>query len=131
MFSNRIISQYKRTCEISKALKPSLQTFRSFHTSIIWNSNKIISIGYNTNKTHPKSLDFNYPWASFGVHAELMSVLRGRLENYKGFSIYIVRTDNNNETALSKPCEFCSKLIKLMQFEEIFYSGEFGECCEF
>lgn len=49
----------------------------------------------------------------------------------KKLNIFIVRVNNQNEIKSSAPCIYCSKIIKLLEFNKIIYSEEnktFTEC---
>ena len=59
--NNSVLKKFRRSIEITKALKPSKATGRAFHSTLIFNKNKLISIGVNNyNKTHPLINKYNY-----------------------------------------------------------------------
>lgn len=122
--------RFDNLIEIGRALKPSKQTLRAFHVAAIYKKNKLISIGFNCKKTHPKVIKYGYPYP-VAIHAETLSVIRGKLENYKGFELFVIRISNENKIVLSRPCSFCEKLIKLMQFDRVYFSNENGLMIKF
>jgi hypothetical protein len=40
------------------------------------------------------------------------------------------RIDRNDKVAMGKPCKHCQKLLKDVDFKEIFYSNEQGNFCK-
>jgi cytidine deaminase len=120
------VNRVNKIIKIARALKPLQQHFRSFHLAAIYKKNQLISIGTNTQKTHPKTIEYGYPFPAESVHAECLAVIRGRLEDYSGYDLIVVRINNRNELALSKPCKYCQHLLNKMNFNSIIYSGENG-----
>lgn len=116
------MKQILKLIEFARALKPARQDLREFHVCGIFRKNKLISLACNTRKSHPLSIRHNYPFASKGTHAELLAILRGKQENYKGYDLFVLRLDNNGKINYSKPCPFCTELIKKTEFSNVWYS---------
>lgn len=119
-------NQIKKTIEIARALKPLKQCFREWHCAVIFDGNIIKSIGYNTSKTHPRSRDFGYPYPEKCLHAETMAVIRGKLEDYRGHDLIVIRVDNNGKLNNSKPCKYCEFLLRRLNFNSIIFSDSKG-----
>lgn len=115
-----------RMVEMAKALKPAKQELRAFHLAGIFKRNRLVSLAYNTRKTHPKAIRYGYPFATEALHAECLCVIRGKLENYEGHDLVVIRLDNNGKLNQSKPCKFCGELISKMNFDTIAYSDNLG-----
>ena len=90
-------------------------------------NNRIISIGVNKYKTHPKQI--NHHTGEFGVsiHAELDALLRAK-GNVEGSTIYISRKSKDGSiTNLAKPCANCLKLLISFRIKYIVYSIHEGK----
>lgn len=84
---------------------------------ILTKGNKIISLGFNKYKTHPKSLsEFKY------IHAELDAVLDNKFTDLDGCTAYIYREHKDGTPALAKPCPTCMQTLKLAGIKKICYS---------
>lgn len=84
---------------------------------VIAKGNRVMSWGYNRDKTHSKS---PHAWAY--IHAEFDAIRRLNPEELKGSSIYIYRQKKDGTPALARPCESCFKLIKDLGIKEICYT---------
>lgn len=124
------MKRYLLLIEIARAMKPLHQQLRAFHVAAIFKKNRLVSIGWNTLKTHPKTIEF-YPYHQKATHGEALAIIRGRLENYRGHDLFVLRLDNNESINYSKPCKFCQTFIKFMEFDNVFYSDNDGQMKEF
>ncbi len=122
-----------RSVEIARALKSKYATGRSFHITVIFDKNKIISIGINNYlKTHPKSYKYmkkevvNESGYLPSIHSELSAVLKLGEEDCSNYSFINVRLDNNNQINNSRPCSGCIELLKQVGFNQFHYSNEKG-----
>lgn len=127
------MKQYYKLIEIARALKPAHQNLRAFHVAGIFNKRgRLISIGFNTRKTHPKTIQF-YPDFKYGkaTHSEALAVIRAKLENFSGHYMIVVRIDNNNQVNLSSPCCHCAAFLRTLNFDNIYYSDSNGNMQKF
>lgn len=85
--------------------------------AVLVKKNKIVSVGWNTCKTHPKS-----PHQFKTIHAEFMAILGVHPKDLQDAHIYVYRERKNGEPALAKPCETCYNLIQQVGIETVFYS---------
>ena len=101
--------------------------------------NKIISSGFNCNKTHPLQKIYNAERFSedgiHSLHAEthaLLPLLKKDID-WNNVSIYISRNryDNGKLTfGMARPCKSCMALIKAVGIKKIFYTTNEGFCEE-
>lgn len=111
-------------------MKPLHQQLRAFHVAAIFKKNSLVSVGWNTLKTHPKTIEC-YPYHQKATHGEALAIIRGRLENYSGHDLYVIRVDNRGQINYSKPCKFCETFIEFMKFDNVFYSDDNGQMKQF
>ena len=118
---------FKRFEEIAYSLTDSVHspTLRCRHFSFIFHCNRIISIGYNKEKTTPFNLKFGYHKLC-GVHSECDSLANVRQKNLKHCSIAVLRIDRNNKLNMSKPCQFCANVLRHFDIGDIYYTNENG-----
>lgn len=102
--------------------------------------NKIISTGFNKDRTDPLQKKYNnqrnipdsYPHK---VHAEvdaIKHIIDLDIE-WKNVSIYIYRKLKDRPFGLARPCKSCMKLIKDLGIKDVFYTTDEGyvyECIE-
>jgi dCMP deaminase len=88
--------------------------------AVIVKGNKIISVGFNKNKTHTKS---NHAWKR--LHAELCAIIKAK-QDLTGSSIYVYRETKNGNLGLSRPCASCMEAIKEAGINKIYYTTETG-----
>lgn len=110
---------------------------RSLHlksqvASMIYEKNKIISMGVNSPKSHP----FSAKCGTFkeNIHAELKAIIDASKIDFtpeKG-TIYIARRSKSLEPnpACSYPCRFCWGAIKEMSIRKIICYDVNGEPCK-
>ena len=92
--------------------------------AVIVKKNRVVSMGFNKNKTHPKSTHiFNR------IHAELNAILKAQ-ENIEGASIYIYREQLNGTLGLAKPCKSCQSIIMKAGIISIHYTSYDGYISE-
>lgn len=87
------------------------------HGCVIVDKNRVISVGFNKDKTHTKSI---HKW-NF-LHAEISALIGLEFEKTKGCTAYIYREDKSGNPAMSRPCEACFLALKLAGIKRIFYS---------
>lgn len=95
-------------------------THRQFHLgSVIVKKNKVISIGFNQAKTHPKSTHrYNQ------IHAELDAIISAERKELRNCDIYIYREQADGRLAISKPCSYCESAILKAGIRRVFYTDD-------
>jgi deoxycytidylate deaminase len=91
------------------------------HGAAIVKGNKIISLGFNKNKTNPNS---NHIYKTH--HAELDVILKSRREDLSDCVLYIYRETKNGELGNSYPCQYCQELLKKVNIKSVCYSTPEG-----
>lgn len=124
---HKYLSLAKNACKFSD--------FRDHHLgSVIIYKGKVLSIGYNTNKTNPlqehynKFRGYDITKARNSLHAEMMAICKCKdmdIEWNKA-SIYIYRQHKNGIKALARPCKACERAIKDLGIKNIYYTVENG-----
>lgn len=99
--------------------------------------NKVISVGYNTTKSHPIQKEYNiyrntknrtYDTNKMNnsLHAEMMCLLNAK-KHFKGdfskCSIYIYSTKKDGSTRLTRPCNACMRYIDELGIKNIYYTN--------
>jgi deoxycytidylate deaminase len=84
--------------------------------SVIVRGSKIISVGTNNIKTHPKS---THP--HFSLHSEMAAVLLAK-QDLRGCEIYVYRETKDGVSAIARPCTYCFPFIKEAGLKEVHYS---------
>lgn len=124
MIHNRFIEVARAVALSSLGTGPNSQ-FRL--GSVLVYKKRIISSGVNSHHTDRKMLKF-YPYPF--VHAESAAIFKRGLDNCYGCVLYSCRVKKDGTIALSKPCQFCSDLIKEVGIKRVVYSiseNEYGE----
>lgn len=103
----------------------------------VYNKQHILSVGYNSNKTHPiqsaynKFRNFNNQnhYCPDKVHAEIhcLSLLKEYVDlDYSRISLYIVRITRDGTKGIARPCIACMNYIKKLGIRKIYYTTEYG-----
>ena len=85
--------------------------------AIVTKGNRILGLGVNVNKTHPKS---NGRFKT--LHAEHSAILDAGLNELQGSTVYVFRSTKDTLPANSKPCPSCYKLLKEAGVKEVYFS---------
>lgn len=98
---------------------------RCFHVAFILKKNRVLSIGWNKQTTHPLIKKYNYqPFSK--THAELAAVVKFGEIDCSNLDLAVLRINKNNKLDLSKPCSGCSHMIHQLNFKNIYYTTQFG-----
>lgn len=94
---------------------------------------KILSIGFNTSKTHPlqENIDFNYfkcDDCTGKLHAETMVLypFYRNSTNLSGATIVTYREKKDGTLGNSRPCNRCLSLIKRLGIKKLMYTTDTG-----
>lgn len=86
----------------------------------------LLSIGYNSSKTHPFQARFGKNRHAVHWHAETLcisnAINRNHAELLAKSTMYVVRITMGNEPALSRPCQGCAKAIHTHRIRRVLYS---------
>jgi deoxycytidylate deaminase len=125
---------FSKIVEVSYALiNKHNADLRCRHFSFVLDKNKIVSIGLNSLKTHPKNLKYNYVNKLnenisdiVGTHSELSAVIKLGEEDCSGLTLVNTRINRNDELDFSAPCSGCCDMIKQLNFKNIYFSNNMG-----
>ena len=118
----------KRTIDIAKVMCPLNIEHRCSHIAFLIRCGKIVHIGTNSCKSHPKTLEYDYKNHQLvGLHAELSVCMKSGKEDLRDFKMVVIRFNRNNKMANSKPCCGCQSVIKQFNVGEVWYSNSHGE----
>lgn len=127
--------KFQKYIEIAKGLFPSDFTNKTFHVTFLVKNRKIIKIGLNSYKTHPRNLRYAYKGKAdnvdirrfVAVHSELSAVLKYGKEDCSDCTFINVRIDKNGEATMSEPCNGCKDLLSSVGFKKIYFTNKQGE----
>lgn len=91
------------------------------HVSLIVVRNRIISIGTNQHKSHPRARQIGYRYDE--VHSELDALIR--CKERKNLELVNFRFNRFGEMRISRPCDLCAPWCKMM-FDRIYFSTRTG-----
>jgi deoxycytidylate deaminase len=94
--------------------------------AIIAKGNRIIGIGHNKIKSHPKQINRYTGKAGRAVCAELSAIINSR-GNLSKCTICIVRITKDGKLAMAKPCQYCQSYIEEAGIKNIIYTNSNGE----
>lgn len=92
----------------------------------ILDKNRVVSVGFNQYKTHPKLAETT-EWPC--LHAETHALFKVGIENVQGMSLYVLRMGRDGLIKLAKPCEVCDHWIVQAQLASVYWSvsnNEYG-----
>ena len=89
------------------------------HVSIIFSGNRIISVGINQHKSHPKAKEIGYRFDE--VHSELDALLKCRQR--KNIELFNFRFNRFGEQRISRPCCLCAPWCKMI-FNKIYFTND-------
>lgn len=124
---------FQRLEEITRALKPSQQTGKSFHTTFVYRGSKLLCIANNNyNKNHLHYRFGAYQPTKSGskkyiacLHSECAALIKLGLEDCSHLTFVNCRVDNNGNPAISKPCANCQRVLNQVGYKKIwYYNGE-------
>ena len=114
--------------KIAKEICTSNLELRTAHVAFLVRKGVILSLGWNTRKTHPKVLKHPYHEGALGTHAELKCIVNyGLYENFTSTELLVLRYDRNEVLNISRPCEGCQSVIKMSNIKHVYYSNEKGD----
>lgn len=129
---------YQRALEISRALKPKVQSGKSHHVCFLIRKSKIICIGVNNYKKTHNQNRFGVYQNHKGfkteyrpcVHAEGNLLIKNGETDISDCELLNIRIDNSGKPNMAKPCLNCFGVLSSLDGppKKVFYSDEGGEC---
>lgn len=90
--------------------------------AVIAKKNKIISMGINKKKTHPRQVNHYTNIVGSSIHAELDAIIRAPHNLLENSTIYVARLLRNNKIGLTKPCKSCIAIFKEYKIKTMVYT---------
>jgi tRNA(Arg) A34 adenosine deaminase TadA len=88
---------------------------------VISRGRKIVGLGFNKSKTHPKSMA-HYQ----NIHAEFSAILNGCEEDLEGCVAYVYRETKSGDLGMARPCSACYQALKRVGIKKVYYTTEQG-----
>lgn len=85
---------------------------------VVVRKNRVVSFGFNSRKSHPKSPIPRW----FCIHAELSACMGIPADKLHGSDVYVVRLTKTGKYAMSKPCPFCETMLRGAKVRRAFYT---------
>lgn len=94
------------------------------HVSLVYHKNRIVSIGRNYFKTHPKAKELGYLYNE--MHSEL-DAYRKVPKHFRGKKLTLinVRMNAQGNLRMSRPCSVCTNWC-IEVFDKIYYTDNEG-----
>lgn len=86
--------------------------------AMIVQKNRVLSVGYNSSKTHPISSATKMQQ----IHAEMHALVRSSGADLNGAEVIVARARPSGKPGLSKPCETCEALLRRAGIRKVFYT---------
>ena len=94
------------------------------HVSIIVHKHKIVSVGMNRFKTHPKAKEIGYMYEEMHSELDAYRKVPKQLRGCK-FDLINVRYNKFGTMRMSRPCELCMPWCREV-FDRIYYTTDEG-----
>ncbi len=78
----------------------------------------IISVGFNTPKTHTISIDTNMQQ----LHAEMSAIIQVPYRDLNGCDLIVARATRGGKPGMAKPCRHCEALISKCNPRRVYYT---------
>lgn len=96
-------------------------TFRQQVGAVLYDKNKIISLGHNTPQRSVKHMLKKYQKWPNSIHAEVAAILAAKT-CCKDMEILVVRINSKNQLSYSRPCDHCMMYIQYVGIKRVYYS---------
>lgn len=128
--------KHKSFFESAKAVS-KMSDFKRVHIGcIVTDGHRIISSGFNTNKTHPVQKRLNKERfdedTRHTLHSEVAALIPIMKEDidFNKVEVFTYREYINGGMAMSRPCPSCMRLIKELGIKKIWYTTPDGYAFE-
>lgn len=123
-----------RAAEASLALAERRGVWhRCRHFSFLFDGGRLLSVGLNSRKTHPRNLLYSYVGKDgadispmVGTHSEMSAIRRTRAGECRGATLVNTRINRRGEFDYSRPCRGCLDMMRGLGLREAFYTGADG-----
>lgn len=119
----------------------TLSDYRKFSVGCVATIHgKVVSVGFNTTKTHPAQKHFNkfrdvteapgVGKINHSLHAEIMCLNSLPPTDGRGIKLYIYRQRHDQPYGLARPCRACMAAIREAGIRHIYYTTNDGYASE-
>ena len=127
----KLTKSHRAYFKAAKAISEVSDFHRASVGCVVVYGHKIISSGYNSNKTNPTQkklnihrFDVDTPATIHAEVAALLPLINRKDISFGDVSLYIYREYKNGKPAMSRPCLSCMALIRQLGIRKIYYSGD-------
>ena len=118
---------FERIASLAAAQSP---VFRSKHAAGLVYRGRLLAVGFNRPKTHPKAAQYSKHEEAIYLHAELDCLLRGvqryGLQKVSRCTMFVARVLQNGSLGSSCPCEGCERALRTFNVKKVWYTTERG-----
>lgn len=107
---------------------------RCRHFTFVFRGYRLLSVGVNSPKTHPRNLLYRYVGRGevdiapvVGTHSEMNAVLRLGDEDPRGLTLVNTRVNRNGKLDNSRPCLGCTDMLRRLGFGRVFHTVKGGD----
>jgi deoxycytidylate deaminase len=111
----------QRFFDLAKKIRVHSDHYQHQLGCVIVKKNRIVSVGFNKLKTHPKS---THKYNS--LHAEVDALIKAIPEDCKGAEAYVYREKRTGQLGNARPCASCYSALQAAGIKVIYYSSEEG-----
>ncbi len=90
--------------------------------SLVVKKNRVLSVGYNSPKTHPMS-----DTKMQQLHAEMHAVLKCPEGDLRGADVVVARARSEGKAGLARPCEVCQGILKRCGVRRVYYTTNWDD----
>lgn len=92
--------------------------------AVIVQGPRVLSLGINSLRSHPRQINPYTNLQGLSIHAELAAILR--CKNTRGADLFVGRILRDGSPALAKPCHSCQAIIREAEIRRVYYSTKEG-----
>lgn len=97
-----------------------LSDYPTYHVgAALFERRKLVSIGWNTRKTHPAC-------PTFSRHAEFSVLLGVPKSVVVGATVFVARVTRRGLVRMAKPCETCQVWLRAAGVKKVYFSNHHG-----
>lgn len=140
MLSERRVKRYFDLAENASCCSDFHGTKKVKLGSVLIYKGKVMSVGWNTDKSSPiqkqfnalRDLDTTQCTVRHGTHSEMLCLIRAKdLEiDFSKASLFTYRKKRDGTAGNAKPCPACAEYIKQLGIKNIYYTTDEGYAYE-
>ena len=95
---------------------------RHKHGAVVVKSGRVLGLGYNKRRNHPRVIMDGRHRLDSGYHAEAVAI-KDAGDNVRGATIFVARVNKQGDDLMSKPCEHCQELIQESGIKNVLWTN--------